>query len=309
MTAGEVERRVAAVRRFNRFYTRQIGVLEEGLARTPFSPTEARVLYELAHRPDATATALAEELGVDAGYLSRILRRFQARELIVRRPAERDGRRSLVRLTEAGERAFAALEAGSRDDVAGMLARLSPADQERLVGAMATIEALLGAGHERRAPYLLRPPQPGDMGWVVQAHGAIYAREYGWDEQFEALVAEIVASFLRHFDAKRERCWIAERDGENVGSVFVVRESEDVAKLRLLLVDPRARGLGIGRRLVAECIRFARHAGYARMTLWTNDVLVSARRIYEAAGFRLVHEEPHHSFGKDLVGQTWELVL
>lgn len=309
MTDSEVHRRVETVRRFNRFYTRQIGALDEGLSRTPFSLTEARVLYELAQREETTATSLGEDLGVDAGYLSRILRGFQARALVARRPSERDGRRSLVRLTEAGEQAFAALNAGSRDDVTAMLGRLSPAEQGRLVGAMTTIEELLGAAPERRAPFLLRPHQPGDMGWVVQAHGALYAREYGWDEEFEALVAEIVAKFLRHFDPKRERCWIAERDGENVGSIFLVRESDEVAKLRLLLVDPRARGLGIGGRLVEECIRFARRAGYARITLWTNDVLVSARRIYEAAGFLLVHEEAHHSFGKDLVGQTWELAL
>jgi DNA-binding MarR family transcriptional regulator/N-acetylglutamate synthase-like GNAT family acetyltransferase len=309
MSENDFDRRVGAVRRFNRFWTRQIGVLREGYLESSFSLTEVRVLYELAHREETTASELGEELGLDAGYLSRVLRGFEKHALIHKRPSEADGRRRLLRLTERGREAFAPLDARSRNDIGAMLGSLSVAEQERLVGAMRTIEELLGARPDPAVPYLLRPHWPGDMGWVVHRHGVLYATEYGWDERFEALVAEIVAKFIQQYDPRRERCWIAERDGEIVGCVFLVRESEEIAKLRLLLVEPKARGLGIGSRLVEECIRFARQAGYRKITLWTNDVLSSARRIYEAMGFRLVHEEPHHSFGHDLVGQTWELML
>ena len=300
---------VAAVRRFNRFYTRRIGALGEGHLETPFSLSEARVLYELAQRPGTTATEVGQELGLDAGYLSRILRGFQERGLLERRPSGTDARQSRLSLTERGRGAFAELDAAARRDIAGMLDALAPADQARLVRAMETVERMLGARPEPAEPYVLRGPHPGDYGWVVQSHGELYAREYGWDARFEALVAEIVAAYVRNLQPERERCWIAERDGENVGSVFVVRHADEVAKLRLLLVDPRARGLGIGARLVDECIRFARGAGYRRMMLWTNDVLVSARKIYVAAGFRLVHEEPHEMFGPRLVAQTWEMEL
>lgn len=309
MAETDFPARVEAVRRFNRFYTRQIGVLQEGLLQSPFSLTEARVLYELAHQKETTATALGEELGLDAGYLSRILRGFQKQGLIDKKPSETDGRQSLLKLTAPGKKAFARIDKDSQREIGAMLQNLPAAGQGRLMEAMGTIEELLGARPEPRVPYILRPHQPGDTGWVVQLHGALYAKEYGWDEQFEALVAEIVAQFLRSFEPKRERCWIAEKDGENVGSVFLVRESDTVAKLRLLLVDPKARGLGIGARLVDECTRFARQVGYRKITLWTNSVLHAARRIYEAAGFRLVHEEAHHSFGHDLIGQTWELDL
>jgi len=246
---------------------------------------------------------------LDAGYLSRILSGFQKHGLIRKRPSEADGRRRLLRLTERGREAFAPLEARSRSEIGAMLGGMSIAGQERLVEAMRAIERLLSFRPDPVVPYLLRPPQPGDMGWVVHRHGVLYAREYGWDERFEALVAGIVAKFIQQYDPRVERCWIAERDGEVVGCVFLVRESEEVAKLRLLLVEPEARGLGIGSRLVEECIRFARQAGYLKITLWTNDVLNSARRIYEAMGFQLVHEKPHRSFGHDLVGQTWELML
>jgi DNA-binding MarR family transcriptional regulator len=283
--------------------------LREGYLESPFSLTEVRVLYELAHREETTASEIGGELGLDAGYLSRILRGFEKQGLIHKRPSESDGRRSLLRLTEGGREAFARLDARWRDDVGAMLGGMSIVGQERLVGAMRTIEELLGARPEPEVPYLLRPHWPGDMGWVVHRHGVLYAIEYGWDERFEALVAEIVANFIQRYDPKLERCWIAERDGEVVGSVFIVKQTEEIAKLRLLLVEPKARGLGIGSRLVEECVRFARQAGYRKITLWTNDVLDAARRIYEAKGFRLVHEEPHHSFGHDLVGQTWELVL
>ncbi len=309
MVTSELSRRVEAVRRFNRFYTRQIGVLHEGLLRSPFSLTEARVIYELAHRERATASELGAELGLDAGYLSRILRGFQDRGLLAKQPSETDGRQSILSLTEQGREAFATLNARSRAEIETMLKGLSAADQNRLVEAMHIIEELLGARPERRVPYLLRPHRPGDMGWVVHRHGVLYAEEYGWDERFEALVAEIVAKFIANFDPQRERCWIAEREGEIVGSVFLVRRTDGVAQLRLLLVEPKARGLGIGTRLVDECIRFARYAGYGKIVLWTNSVLLAARHIYEKAGFRLVQEEPHHSFGHDLIGENWEREL
>jgi DNA-binding MarR family transcriptional regulator/N-acetylglutamate synthase-like GNAT family acetyltransferase len=300
------DRRVEAVRRFSRFYTKQIGLLREHLLGGPFSLTEARVLYEMAHHEPATASELGRDLALDAGYLSRLLRDFRKRGLIVRRRSDRDGRRSLLRLTDKGHQAFATLNAASRHEVGAVLARLPDAGQARLVKAMHTVETLLGAGPERRASYILRPHRPGDMGWVVHRHGVLYWQEYRWDERFEALVAEIAAKFVRRFDPERERCWIAERDGENVGCVFCVRRSKTVAQLRLLLVEPAARGLGIGKRLVDECLAFARAAGYRRIMLWTNDVLHAARHIYERTGFRLTAEERHTSFGHDLVGQTWE---
>ena len=303
------ERRIDAVRAFNRFYTRRIGVLEEGYLESPFSLVQARVLYELAHRSEPTATEIARELELDTGYLSRILRGFERTGLVERKPSPSDGRRRLLSLTARGREAFTPLDIRSRTETEAMLRNLSPAAQVRLIGAMSVITKLLDDETDGAVTYLLRPHRPGDMGWVVQRHGVLYAEEYGWDETFEALVAEIVAGFIRHFDPERERCWIVERDGENVGSVFLMahREREGVGQLRLLLVEPSARGLGLGRRLVDECTRFARQVGYHTVTLWTNDVLVSARRIYEAAGFRLVQEERHHSFGQDLVGQTWEM--
>ena len=309
MAEANLEQRIAAVRRFNRFYTRQIGLLREGYLESPFSLTQVRVLYELAHREDPTASKLARDLGLDAGYLSRILGGFERRGLVDKRRSEADGRQALLRLTERGGEAFAPLDRRSHDDIGALLNRMPEAEQERAVEAMVTIERLLGAEPEPRVPYVLRPPRPGDLGWVVQRHGALYAREYGWDETFEALVAEIVARFVRTYDPKRERCWIAEKDAQNVGSVLCVQKSPTVAQLRLLLVEPEARGLGIGKRLVDECVRFARAVGYRKVMLWTNDVLVAARRMYERAGFRLVEEEQHHSFGHDLVGQTWELKL
>jgi len=268
-----------------------------------------RVLYELAHREAPTATDLGEDLGIDAGYLSRILRRFEARGLMARSPSPGDGRRSLLRLTRRGRTAFTPLEARARDEVSTMLGRLPAAGQRQVVDAMATIEGLLGGRRPGSASYLLRTHQPGDMGWVVHRHGVVYARDWHYNAEFEALVARICADFLTNFEAARERCWIAEKDGEMVGSVFLVSKSKTVAKLRLLLVEPQARGLGIGRRLIDECIRFARQAGYRTLTLWTQSELDAARRLYQQAGFRRVHEEPHHSFGKDLVAETWELKL
>jgi DNA-binding MarR family transcriptional regulator/GNAT superfamily N-acetyltransferase len=274
---------VQTVRRFNRFYTKQIGVLNDGLLQSPFSLAEVRVLYEVAHRERPTAVQLANELALDDGYLSRILRTFRKRGLIARTPAETDRRQRLLALTPRGRSVFASLNARSDNQVATMLRELSPGDQDRLVDAMRTIESLLlrdGSAPADRAPYLLRQHRPGDMGWVVYRHGVLYSQEYGWDERFEALVAGIVAQFIEQFDPKRERCWIAEKDGDNVGSVFLVKHTTAVAKLRLLLVEPTARGLGIGQRLVDECVRFARQAGYRKITLWTNSVLHAARRIY-----------------------------
>ncbi|HEV8264754.1 MAG TPA: helix-turn-helix domain-containing GNAT family N-acetyltransferase [Gemmatimonadales bacterium] len=305
----DFQQRVAAVRRFNRFYTRQIGLLQEHLLHSPFSLTEARVLYELAHHVETTATSLGAGLGLDAGYLSRILRAFQKRGLIQKERSKTDGRQTLLRLSPRGQDAFAKLNADSHQEI-GIMLRALPGDaQARLLDAMQGIESLLGAPPERAAPYTLRPHRPGDMGWVVERHGALYEQEYGWDATFEALVAEIVARFIRRFDPRRERCWIAEKDGANVGSVFLVKKAPTVGQLRLLLVEPSARGLGIGRRLVDECTRFARQVGYRKIVLWTNSVLHAARRIYEQAGYRLTAEESHHSFGHDLVGQTWELTL
>lgn len=309
MAENDIYQHVESIRRFNRFYTKRIGVLHEGLLKSPFSLTEARVIYELAHHEKVTATELGNELGLDAGYLSRILRDFQRRRLIDKQPSKTDGRQFILNLTESGQEAFATLNARSHNEIEAMLNELSPDNQTRLIEAMRTIEELLSVQPEHRVPYILRLHQPGDMGWVVYRHGVLYAKEYNWDEQFEALVASIVAEFIQHFDPKRERCWIAEKDGENVGSVFLVKQSDTVAKLRLLLVEPKARGLGIGARLVDECIRFARQAGYAKITLWTNSILLAARHIYEKTGFNLVHEEPHHSFGHDLIGETWELTL
>jgi DNA-binding MarR family transcriptional regulator/N-acetylglutamate synthase-like GNAT family acetyltransferase len=310
MATQGLDRRVGAVRRFNRFYTRKIGVLREGAYRSPFSLTQVRVLYELAHRDRPTATELGRDLGLDAGYLSRILRGFERRGLVVKTRSLADGRRSHLALTAHGKRAFAPLDARSHDEVADMLAGLSGTEQGRIVGAMYTIQELLGdRDTPPLSPYVLRAPQPGDLGWVVHRHGALYAREYGYDDEFEGLVAQIVARFVQRYDAKRERCWIAERDGENIGCVFLVKKSPTVAQLRLLLVEPAARGSGLGTRLVGECVRFARQAGYQKLVLWTQSELAAARRLYEAAGFRLTSSERHHSFGKSLVAEVWELVL
>jgi DNA-binding MarR family transcriptional regulator/GNAT superfamily N-acetyltransferase len=303
-----MEARIAAVRRFSRFYTRQLGLLQESLVHTRFSLTEARVLYELAHREKVTASELAADLGLDHGYLSRILRRFGEDGLLKKMRAPDDGRQSFISITAKGRKAFAPLNKGSHDQVSAMLEKLGTAEQQRVVGAMAAVESLLDAAPPA-SPIVLRPHQPGDMGWVTSAHGAIYAQEYGWDMRFEALVAKITAEFIENFDPKRERCWIAELDGERVGSVFVVAKSDEIAKLRLLILDRRARGLGLGRRLVEECLRFAKNAGYSSMTLWTQSILTAARGIYERAGFKLVAQEPHHSFGVDLIGETWDREL
>ena len=309
MAQNDLAPRVESVRRFNRFYTKQIGILSEHVLKSQFSLAEARVIYELAQREKATATELGGELGLDAGYLSRLLAAFKKRGLIARKPSETDGRQSFIWLTEKGRKAFADLNAHSHNEIESLIGKLSPADRNRLTEAMRVIEELLGAQPERKIPYIIRPHQPGDMGWVTHRHGVIYNEEYGWNEEFEALVAEIAAKFIRNYDPKRERCWIAERGGEIAGCVFLVKKSKTVAQLRLLLVEPSARGMGIGKRLVGECVRFARQTGYKKVTLWTNSVLDAARHIYEAAGFRLVKEERHQNFGHDLMGQNWELKL
>jgi DNA-binding MarR family transcriptional regulator/GNAT superfamily N-acetyltransferase len=304
--------RVDAVRAFNRFYTRQIGVLGAHYLDTDFSLTDLRVLYELAHHDAATATAIGDELGLDAGYLSRILRRFETRGYLARTTSAADARQSLLRLTKKGRAAFAPVDARARELVEELLGRLSDAEQRGVVDAMATITETLAhrPATEPGEPYLLRPHQPGDMGWVIHRHAALYAREWRYDQRFEALVARICADFLDQFDPSGERCWIAERRGEIVGSVFLVRKSKTVAKLRLLLVEPSARGLGIGARLIAECVRFARDAGYRKITLWTQSDLDAARRLYQQAGFRCIDKQPQPNFGRDdLVAETWELAL
>lgn len=303
METGQLlEERAGIVRSFNRFYTRQIGVLHEHLLESPFSLTEVRILYELANRSSLTSADLCRELGLNAGYVSRVLKGFERKGLITKTPSASDRRAAQLQLTEQGRATYKPLDEASQREVVAMLEQLSEPEQHQLIEAMNQIKSLLD---EADSSYVLRDPQPGDMGWIVHRQAVLYAQEYGWNAEYEALIAEIVAKYLRDFDPRRERCWIAEKDGNVVGSVFIVREDEATAKLRLLYVDSCARGLGIGRRLVDECLRFARQVGYKKMVLWTNSILTDARRIYERAGFELVEETPHHSFGKDLVGQVW----
>jgi DNA-binding MarR family transcriptional regulator/GNAT superfamily N-acetyltransferase len=299
---------VAAVREFNRFYTNVIGLLREGLVDTPYSLTEARILFELARDGETETSRLRGWLDIDAGYLSRLLARFEADGLVRRTRSPADGRRQVTGLTAAGRAVFANLDARSGDQIRELLAALTPAGRQHLTGAMASIREIIGPASPPAA-FVLRPPAPGDLGWVVQRHGALYAAEYGWDASFEALVARIVADYAERGDRGRESAWIAELGGEPAGCVFCMRKDGPTAQLRLLLVEPRARGLGMGGRLVAECVCFARRAGYREMVLWTNDVLHAARRIYQRAGFQLAGSEPHHSFGHDLVGQDWRLPL
>jgi DNA-binding MarR family transcriptional regulator/N-acetylglutamate synthase-like GNAT family acetyltransferase len=309
MSQLDSEQEVAAVRAFNRFYTRKLGVLDQQLLKSPFSLSEARVLYELAHRQNLSAKEIGAELGLDAGYLSRIVQNFDEGGLITREPLPSDRRQYRLALTAKGRQTFAKLDRSMQDEVAAMLAKLPHDGTARLIGAMALIERLLSESRALSSPAILREPRPGDMGWVVQSHGAFYAREYGFDSSFEGLVAEIAARFLASFDASRERCWIAEIEGTQVGSIFLVRHTDDVAKLRLLLVEPAGRGQGLGQRLVGECVAFAKASGYRKITLWTQSILVAARKIYQEAGFKLVATEPHRSFGQSLIGETWELEL
>jgi DNA-binding MarR family transcriptional regulator/N-acetylglutamate synthase-like GNAT family acetyltransferase len=331
MAASALAQDVDAIRRFNRFYTRQIGVLQEKLLKSPFSLTEGRVLYEIGFHGDTgtpratapTAVDLARALGIDGGYLSRILQRFARRRLITRTTSSADARQAHLALTERGQAALAPLQKLAQDEVGVMLASLSPTERARVVDAMHLIQrSLVRPGddavtdpaaadeHERDAESCsLREHRAGDMGWIVSRQGALYTEEYGWTMEYEALAADIVAQFLKNFDPQRERCWIAEREGAPVGAVMIVKQSKTIAKLRLLHVERTARGLGIGTRLVEECIRFSRAVGYRKITLWTQSNLVAARHIYKAAGFTCVANEPHHSFGKDLIGETWELAL
>lgn len=309
MSQVELDDPVAAVRGFNRFYTQKIGVLREGLSGSRFSLAEARLLYELAQRERPTASELGRDLGLDTGYLSRLLHGLQRQGLIARDPAAGDRRRRHLTLTAAGRDAFAPLDRAARGEIAALLAPLAIDGQRRLVAAMRDIEGLLGRPAGAAAPAVLRPPRPGDLGWVVGRHGALYAEEYDFDARFEALVAEVAAAFGKSFDPQCERCWIAEEDGIPAGSVFLVRDGGDRGQLRLLLVEPWARGHGLGRRLVGECVAFARATGYRRLRLWTQSILVAARRIYRDAGFRLVRSRPHRSFGCDLIGEDWELEL
>jgi DNA-binding MarR family transcriptional regulator/N-acetylglutamate synthase-like GNAT family acetyltransferase len=301
--------RVAAVRAFNRFYTGRLGILGEGFLRTPHSLTEARVLYELGHRDVVEVAELRRELEIDAGYLSRLLSRLEDQALVTRERSQEDGRRQRVRLTEQGAAAFAELDRRSAAEIGELLEGLGEERQRRLVAAMQAIAGLLDDDPRADAAVVLRAPHPGDYGWIVHRHGAQYADEYDWDETFEALVARIVADYAERHDPKREAAWIAEVDGEPVGCVLCVRKDDATAQLRLLLVDPRARGRGIGGRLIDECLRFARRAGYEQIVLWTNDVLHDARRLYERAGFELVDSGEHHAFGHDLVEQTWSRTL
>ncbi len=301
---------VKAIRQFNRFYTRRIGALDPYLG-SPMSLTDVRVLYELAHREVAVASEIGRDLGLDAGYMSRILRRFETEGWLTREPHPRDARQSVLRLTESGHAAFAPLQQKSREEAASLLAPLAPAQRQQLVQAMGTMQSLLDpeAAPAKPQAAVLRDPAPGDIGWVVQQHGEIYAREYGWNNQFEALVAGIASEFLLKFQPEWERCWIAELNGERVGAIFVVRKSPTVAQLRMLILAPGARGLGLGGKLVDECIAFARLKGYKKMVLWTNSCLVAARGIYAKRGFQLTQSEPHEGYGSPQVGETWELKL
>ncbi|AWL97820.1 DNA-binding MarR family transcriptional regulator/GNAT superfamily N-acetyltransferase [Bradyrhizobium ottawaense] len=298
--------RIAAVRAFNRFYTRKLGVLDQHLGKSPFSLSEARVLYELAHRDELAAKEIGIELGLDPGYLSRIVQSFDEKGLITRRPLPADRRQYQLSLTAKGRQTYAKLNLSSQNEVAAMLAQLSASDATRLTQAMATIEALLEQRRTQPAAFMLRSHRVGDMGWVISRQAAAYAADYNWDISYEALVAEICAQFIKNYDAAREHCWIAEVGGEPVGSIFLVKATDEIAKLRLLQVEKKARGLGVGRALVEQCLQGARERGYGKMTLWTQSILVAARGIYQSAGFKLVKQEKHHSFGADLVGETWE---
>jgi Transcriptional regulators len=300
---------IESIRAFNRFYTRQIGLLEEGLLDSRFSLTECRVLYELAHRDRPTAAQIGSDLGLDAGYLSRMLAKFERRKLLRRQTSKQDVRAVHLTLTAAGRKVFAPLDAAARGQIEGLLKPLNARDVDAVTAAMAVVRRVLSGSGGTAGPYLLRDLAPGDVGWIVHRQAVLYTREYDWDQTYEALVAEILSAFVRSYDKNRERSWIAERDGQVIGSVFLMKKSAEVAQLRLLYVEPAARGLGLGGRLVDECIQFARKKGYRKLTLWTNDCLVSARKIYQAAGFKLVNQTAHRSFGKDLVGQTWDLDL
>ncbi len=308
---GAAQQRTGAVRRFNRFYTRQIGVLRKNYLGSPYSLGEMRVLYEIAHAGARTASDVARALDLDAGYLSRVLRNFEKQGLITRKTSAQDARQSQLAMTARGRKTFAPYERRSQQQAGAILGRLAPAQQMRLIAAMQTIESLLDSAAPKAGPdVILRAPKLGDFGWIVTRHAELYAQEYGWTEPFEGLCAQIAADFANKNDPSCERCWIAELDGENVGTVMLVKDDvPGVARIRLLLVDPKGRGLGLGTRLVNECVRFARAAGYKKITLWTHSVLTAARHVYEKAGFRLTSSEPRRSWSKDVVAEFWDLDL
>jgi len=309
MLSEKAKTRIGKIREFNRFYTRIIGVLREGLLHSPYSLTEARVIFEIAHRDNITATNLCREIGLDHGYLSRILSRFEKQKIIERIVSVEDKRHRFLSLTDIGRKAFEQLDSRSSDEIADLLNNLDEMDQLKLLGSMNTIESILDKELKYANPFILRYHRPGDMGWITYRHGILYSQEYGWNEEFEAAVAQIVADFVKNYNPDRERCWIAEMGEEPVGSVFIVQENDETAKLRLLLVEPKARGLGLGNKLVEECVRFSRQCGYKKIVLWTNSVLLGARRIYEKNGFTFAEQDKHHSYGHDLIGETWELIL
>ncbi|NHJ48282.1 MAG: MarR family transcriptional regulator [Asgard group archaeon] len=309
MSKNKTKDRISEIRSFNRFYTRIIGVLREGLLHSKFTLTEARILFEIANQENITASDLRRELGLDPGYLSRILSNFEEKGLISKIKSKVDGRQRLLQLTKEGQKEFSLLNSRSIEEIEELLEKLNESDEKKLLFAMNTIRSLLEKGFKFSEPFFLRTHEPGDMGWIVHRHGVLYSQEYNWNEEFEALVSQIVSDFLKNFNPAKERCWVAEMEGEKVGSVFLVQESETIAKLRLLLVEPRARGLGLGTRLVDECINFARRCGYKKMILWTNSNLLEANHIYKKKRFKIIKEEKHHSFGKDLIGVYWELEL
>ncbi len=309
MIAAQLHEKVEAVRRFDRFYTNRIGLLKPGLLKTRFPLTQARIIFELAQRHDLTASALTRALDIDAGYLSRILSAFEKDGLVQKSPSKSDNRHRLLKLTAKGRKAFSVLNERSKRQNEALLQSLSQEEQQRLLQAMQTLESLLGAQAKPAESFLLRPHRAGEIGWIIHRHGVLYAEEYGFDETFEALVADILARFIQHHDPKREYLWLAEQEGERVGSIMLVDAGEEVAQLRILLVEPKARGRGIGKRLIDECLDFSKRAGYKKIKLWTQSILVEARRLYEKAGFTLVEEKPHRSFGHDLTAQIWELPL
>jgi DNA-binding MarR family transcriptional regulator/GNAT superfamily N-acetyltransferase len=311
-TTERADARIAAVRRFNRYYTRQIGVLRKRFLESPYSLAEARVLHEIASKKAPTASEIARSLDLDPGYLSRVIRNFERRGLIRKRTSPKDGRQSHLTLTPRGKKCYTPLDARSQRETAAMLGKLTPADQTRLIAAMGAIETLLDSPSQqpsRRQNYILRAPRPGDFGWIVKRNAELYAKDYGWLEPFEGVCAQIVADFINKYDESRERAWIAEIAGENVGTVMLANDGDRVARIRLLLVEPNARGLGIGARLVDEAVRFARAAGYRKITLWTHSVLIAARHIYQKAGFTLMRSEEHRSWGHPVVSEHWDLEL
>jgi DNA-binding MarR family transcriptional regulator/N-acetylglutamate synthase-like GNAT family acetyltransferase len=308
-TLSPPDARIAALRRFNRFYTQKIGVLESSYLQSPFSLAEARVLYELVQQGETTASEISVSLGLDMGYLSRILAKFQGQQLIKRAPAEQDARQRLIQVTVKGKKAVQALDSRSHDQAGALLAGLTASRQTNVLQAMSEIQSTLGDSPVTGEPYIIRTHRTGDLSWIAYRHAVLYSQEYGWNQGFEALILEITTNFLKNYDPKAERCWVAERSGEILGCVLLVKQSKRIAKLRLLLVEPSVRGLGIGKRLVEECIRFARETGYEKIGLWTHSNLSAARGIYQKAGFQLVGTDSHEDFGPPVTAETWEMPL